>query len=75
MDMRFELGMPWHSCRSDSFKKYHWQLGWEWVELYLHSPICLHGMVGVQEVRWDNDDMEPADGYIFFCANGNDRHI
>jgi hypothetical protein len=27
-------------------------------------------LVGVQEVRWDKGDTEPADDYTFFCGNG-----
>jgi hypothetical protein len=33
-------------------------------------------LVGVQEVRWDKVDTEPADNYTFFYRNGNaDHHL
>jgi exonuclease III len=31
-------------------------------------------LVGVQEVRWDGGDTEPADEYIFFYGKGNENH-
>jgi hypothetical protein len=33
-------------------------------------------LVGVQEVRWDKGDTEPAGDYTFFYGNGNaDHHL
>lgn len=31
-------------------------------------------LVGLQGVRWDKDDTEPAHNYIFFYENGNAYH-
>jgi hypothetical protein len=31
-------------------------------------------LVGVQEVRWDRDGIEPAGEYIFFYGKGNGNH-
>jgi hypothetical protein len=28
-------------------------------------------LVGIQEVRWNDGDGEPADNYAFFCGYGN----
>jgi exonuclease III len=35
---------------------------------------CRLDLVGVQEVRWDNDGTEPAGEYIFFYGKGNENH-
>jgi hypothetical protein len=31
-------------------------------------------LVGVQEVRWDRNGLEPAGEYTFFYAKGNEKH-
>jgi hypothetical protein len=31
-------------------------------------------LVGVQEVRWDRGDTEPADEYTFFYGKANENH-
>jgi hypothetical protein len=31
-------------------------------------------LVGVQEVRWDRGDTEPARKYTCFCGKGNENH-
>jgi hypothetical protein len=35
---------------------------------------CKLDLVGVQEVRWDRDDTEPAGKYTFFYGKGNENH-
>jgi hypothetical protein len=31
-------------------------------------------LVGVQEVRWEGGDTEPAGEYTFCCRKGNENH-
>jgi hypothetical protein len=35
---------------------------------------CKLDLVGVQEVRWDRGDTEPAGEYIFLYGKGNENH-
>jgi exonuclease III len=31
-------------------------------------------LVGVQEIRWEEEDTERAEDYTFFCGEGNEDH-
>jgi hypothetical protein len=63
MDMRFDMWKVRILYRAEAL-----------ITVAREIAKCRLDLVGVQEVRWDKGDTEPAGKYIFFYRKGNENH-